>query len=116
MNRTLAGSDVELLNTSGYDNLINSFQDKVDVGSALSALIYGLGGSLINVIYLLLFGGIFYLMWHDHKSLLLPSIAMLLFGKVIFTFIPESIVLYAQLFAMLGLATVLVKLYRDGRQ
>ena len=116
MNRTLATENLSLMNETGYDDMMGSFGDKMDVGGFIDSLFYGMFGSYFNVGYLLVIGGIFYLMWHDQKSLLLPSVLLLLGGRVLFTFIPESVVMYAQLFVLLGLSAVLVKLYRDGRQ
>lgn len=116
MNRTLATGNLSLMNETGFDDMMGSFGDKMDVGGFIDSLFYGMFGSYFSVGYLLVIGGIFYLMWYDHKSLLLPSVILLLFGRVLFTFIPESVVMYAQLFVLLGLSAVLVKLYRDGRQ
>lgn len=116
MNRTLATENLSKLNESGYDNMMSSFtNDTLDSGKLLDSMFSGAFG-VINVGYLLLIGGIFYLIWHDHKSLTIPSILLLIFGRVLFTYIPESMSIYAQLFGIIGLATILVKLYRDGRQ
>jgi len=116
MNRTLATGNLSLMNETGYDDMMSSFGDTMDFSGFIDSLFYGMFGSYFSVGYLLVIGGIFYLMWYDHKSLLLPSVILLLFGRVLFTFVPESVVMYAQLFVLLGLSAVLVKLYRDGRQ
>jgi len=116
MNRTLATENLTLMNETGYDDMMGSIGDTVDVGGFIDSLFFGMFGSYLDVGYLLLVGGVFYLMWYDHKSLLLPSIIMLILGQVLFTFVPESIVMYVKLFALLGLSAVLIKLYRDGRQ
>ena len=116
MNRTLATENITLMNESGYNDMLNSFGEKVDIGSFINSLFFGVFGSSLNIGYLLVIGSIFYLMWNDHRSLLLPSVLLLMFGNVLFSFIPETIVMYAKLFVLLGLVAVLVKLYRDGRQ
>lgn len=116
MNRTLATGDLTLMNESGYDDMMSSFGDKMDFSGFVDSLFYGLFGSYFNVGYLLLIGGILYLMYFDHKSMILPSVVVLMFGRVLFTYVPESVVMYAQLFVLLGLSGILIKLYRDGRQ
>lgn len=116
MNRTLETHNLTLLNTTGYDEMMASFGDTLDLGRFIDSLFFGVFGSFLNIGYLMIVGAIFYLMWYDHKSLLLPSVVLLILGQVIFTFIPEAMVMYAKLFVLLGLSAVLVKLYRDGRQ
>ncbi|MFA5248742.1 MAG: hypothetical protein WC415_06065 [Patescibacteria group bacterium] len=118
MNRTLSTTNITTLNETGYNDMMESFNGTtvVDVKGFIDSLFYGVFGSMLNIGYLLVIGGIFYLMWNDQKSLLLPSILVLLFGRFLFTFIPDTMIMYAKVFAILGLVAVLVKLYRDGRQ
>jgi hypothetical protein len=117
MNRTMATEPIELLDETAFNNMTDALStDPLSIGDLLRAFMRGGFPGFEGMAYVLLSAGILYLMWQDQRSLTLPAIFLMMFGGLLFTFIPESIALYLQLAAILGLAVVLHKLYRDGRQ
>ena len=114
-NFTAATEPEELLNTSAYDQITTALNTENPIGNVIEGALRSMFGSFYDIGMFVMLGWIFYLMWQDQRSAVLPAVVLVLIGGLLFTLIPSAFVMYVKAFAIMAMAGIVVKMYMDRR-
>lgn len=113
VHRELATEHVELLNESGYDNLLTSFQDDTDFETFLESAFIPYTIVLGKLFFLLIFGAYFGMLWVRQEKSVIPIVLGFSIGGLLLGFISEDFAQMAVLFLIVGAMGVLYSIYRE---
>ena len=93
MKMATAASEVETISNPGYDTVIDELgEESPDFEVVLYGTIEPYITVIGNFVFLIIFGLPFLMMWIRQESMLMPSIFGLIFGIVLFSFMPAQFV------------------------
>ncbi len=107
-------SDIHVaLNTSWFDNLKNSFGGDWDFSKFFVAITIPFTYWLGNLFYLFVFGLPMVVIWMRQEKALIPAVIGVIFGGLIFGFLPATWVLPATLMIILTIFGILYALFKE---
>lgn len=114
-NISIATQNESLLDDSAYNQITNAFSQEHPISTLLEGALLSLFGDYYNIGIFILVGWVFYMEYQDHRSFLMPTLALVITGSFIFSILPAGVVVYLKLFAIMTMAGIIVKLYMDRR-
>jgi hypothetical protein len=113
VHRELSTTPVELLNESGYDRVLASFEGDTDFEEFLSASTVPYTLILGRLFFLIIYGIYFVMLWIRQEKSIVPIVLAFSIGGLLIGFISEDFAGTAVLFIIIGAMGVLYSIYRE---
>lgn len=113
VHREMSTTPVELLNESGYDRVLASFEGDTDFEEFLSASTVPYTLIIGKVFFLIIYGIFFVMLWVRQEKSIVPIVLAFSIGGLLIGFISEDFAGTAVLFIIIGAMGVLYSIYRE---
>lgn len=113
VHRKMTNDTVELLNESGYDRILASFEGETDYEEFISASVTPYTIPFGRIFFVFIFGIYFVMLWMRQEKSIIPIVLAFSIGGILIGMIAEDFAGTAVLFIIIGAMAVIYSVFRE---